>query len=668
MKRFADLFLVCCLASLVGCGRAERPTPPTAAPILPSTRPSPSFAEVVAPALLTYCVACHDDASRQGNVVLDGIDDGTEARSDLALWGRVADAIRSGAMPPKGEPKLDPMIRATLVASIDAEVFRCAEPTSVAVGRVALRRLNRAQYNNTVRDLVGIDLRPADAFPSDDLGYGFDNNGDVLSMPPLLMEKYLAAADSVLDALADRSEWARIVHPEADRVPPSFRKKVLPARSDPVKRIGRPAPEAPRPEDPGAVALGRAYDILRGFADRAFRRPALDEELTRLVGLFESALKDGDTFDEAIRQALAAVLVSPHFLFLVEEDPKVGGTVNDFELAVRLSYFLWNSMPDAELFDLAARGELHGGDILPAQVRRMLRSERSTALVGGFAFQWLQIRGLGDASPDPATFPDFDEPLRQAMLRETALFSETIIRDDRSVFDFLDADFTFVDPRLARHYGISGVDGPGFRRVSLAGTARRGVLTQAGVLTATSSPTRTSPVRRGKWVLDVLLATPPPPPPPDAAGLNDSGGASTSATIRERMERHRADPRCASCHSKMDPIGFALENFDAVGAWRDRDGPSVVDASGTLPDGTAITGPGDLQAALSTRREAFAHCLAEKLTTYALGRGVTPADRCAIDAIALKLSRDDPRFSTLVLGIVESPSFQKRAGAKGDLP
>jgi len=665
MKRFIHLLLPLCLASLVGCGRVERPTPPTP----PPTRPAPAFAEVVAPALATHCVACHDDASRMGNVVLDGIEDGAEARADIALWGRVADAIRSGSMPPKGEPKLDPTTRAALVASIDAEVFRCGEPSSVEVGRVALRRLNRSQYNNTVRDLVGIDLRPADAFPSDDLGYGFDNNGDVLSMPPILMEKYLAAADSVLDALAHRAElWARVMNPSADFVPASFRKKVMPARSDPVKRIGRPALEPPRSEDPGAVALGRAYDILRGFADRAFRRPALDEELTRLLSLFESALKDGDGFDEAIRQALAAVMVSPHFLFLVEEDPKGGAAVNDFELATRLSYFLWNSMPDAELFDLAARGELRRQNVIRSEVRRMLRSEKSTALVQGFAFQWLQIRGLGDASPDPAAFPDFDEPLRRAMLRETALFSEVIIRDDRSVFDFLDGDFTFVDARLARHYAISGVPGPEFRRVSLAGTARRGVLTHASVLTATSSPTRTSPVKRGKWVLDVLLGSPPPPPPPDAEGLNDSGGASTSGTIRERMERHRANPQCASCHSKMDPIGFALENFDAIGSWRDRDGPSAVDASGTLPDGIPIRGPSDLQATLSTRREAFAHCLAEKLTTYALGRGSTLDDRCAIDTIALKLSRDDPRFSTLVLGIVESPSFQKRAGAKGDLP
>lgn len=296
----------------------------------------------------------------------------------------------------------------------------------------------------------------------------------------------------------------------------------------------------------------------------------------------------------------------------------------------------------------------------------MLRDARSAALVEGFAFQWLQVRGLGDASPDPGLFPGFDEPLRRSMLRETGLFCEAIIREDRPVFDFLDDDSTFVDERLARHYGISGVVGPDFRRVSLAEGPRRGVLTHASILTATSGPTRTSPVRRGKWVLDCLLGTPPPPPPPDAEGLQESAGPSASGTIRERMERHRADARCASCHAKMDPIGFGLENFDAVGAWRERDGLSPVDASGNLPGGASFRGPTGLQAALATRREAFARCLAEKLTTYALGRGPDPADRCTIDAIARKLARDDARFSTLVLAIVEGPSFRRRAGARGD--
>ncbi len=669
MNRIAFLLLLPCAIVPAGCGERARSTPPVA-PGPPPVPAGPSFAEVVVPALATYCVSCHDAAGGEGGVALDGFEEGRGALEDLSLWGRVADAIRSGSMPPAGKPGPDAPTRAALVAAIDAEVFRRADPEAVSPGRVALRRLNRPRYNHTVRDLVGLDLRPADAFPADDLGYGFDNNGDVLSMPPILMEKYLAAADAVVDALARRPDaWARIMAPPPDTVPVAFRKRIAPVRSAPVKRIGLPAPPAPRVEDPEAVALGRAYHVLRAFADRAFRRPATDEELARLIGLVESARKDGDAPDEAIRQALRAVLVSPHFLFLVEEDDPKGGAhaVNDFELAARLSYFLWDSLPDDRLSRLAARGELRLGDVLASEVRRMLRDEKATALVEGFAFQWLQLRGLGDASPDPGLFPGFDEPLRRAMLRETGLFCEAIIREDRPVFDFLDADSTFVDERLARHYGISGVIGPDFRRVGLAGGPRRGVLTHASVLTATSNPTRTSPVKRGRWVLDNLLGTPPPPPPPDAEGLRESAAATSSGTLRERMERHRADPRCASCHAKMDPIGFGLENFDAVGAWRDRDGRSPVDASGTLPGGASFRGPGGLGAILAARREAFARCLAEKLTTYALGRGPIPADRRAIDAIATKLTRDDARFSTLVLAIVEGPSFQKRAAANGDV-
>ena len=664
MNRTAIIFI---LSVLPGCGEPKPKPTPTATP----PRPAPPFAEVVAPALATYCLGCHESSTGSGGVILAGFEEGPRAGKDLALWGRVAEAIRSGSMPPSGKPGPDPATRSAIVASIDAEVFRCADPSANPPGRVALRRLNRPQYDNTISDLVGLDLRPAGAFPADDLGYGFDNNGDVLSMPPILMEKYLDAAASVVEAVARRPDaWARIMDPGPDLVPASFRKRLLPARSDPVKRIGVPAPQAPPVVDPESAALARASEILRAFADRAFRRPVTDEELARLVGLVESARKDGDDPEEAIRQGLRAILVSPQFLFPVEEDdPGTGARdVNDFELAARLSYFLWNSMPDADLARLAALGQLHRGDVLASEARRLLRDPKATALVDGFALQWLQVRGLGDASPDPIMFPGFDEPLRRAMLRETSLFCEAIIREDRPVFDFLDADYTFIDESLAAHYGLAGVAGPEFRRVSLAATSRRGILTHASILTATSSPTRTSPVRRGRWVLDCLLGSPPPPPPPDAEGLDESAASHSSATLRERMERHRADPRCASCHAKMDPIGFGLENFDAVGGWRDRDGSSPIDASGLLPGGASFRGLEQLQAALAGRREAFARSLAEKLTTYALGRGLLPADRCTIDAIALKLVRDDARFSTLVLAIVESPAFRKRAGHPGDAP
>ena len=534
-------------------------------------------------------------------------------------------------------------------------------------GRVTMRRLNRAEYDNTIRALFGLDLHLADAFPADDVGYGSDKIGDVLSIPPILMEKYLDAADRALAEVArSPSAWSRIIHPAPDAVPPpALRKPTYEARSEPVKRIGRPS-APPVAEDPETVALRQARDVLRAFADRAFRRPATAEELTRLVGLVESARKDGDDLDEAIRYALKAVLISPDFLFLVEEEPAPGpggsSPIGEFELAARLSYFLWSGPPDDELYRLAVRDQLRRGGNLAGQARRMLRDPRARSLVDGFVSRWLQTRSLRDFTPDPSRFPGFDEPLRRAMLEEVALFAGAIIGEDRPVLDFLAADFTFVNARLARHYGMPGVVGDGFRRVSTAGTHRGGVLTLASVLAVTSNPTRTSPVNRGKWVLDNLLGSPPPPPPEGVEGLQ--AGADHPATIREAMEAHRSDPRCASCHARMDPLGLALENFDAVGAWRGTEGNRPIDASGILPDGEAFEGAEGLRSVLLARREAFVRCLAEKLLTHAIGRGLAPGDAGFVEAIAQQVGRGDGRFSSLVVAIVESPPFRDRSRSK----
>jgi hypothetical protein len=448
------------------------------------------------------------------------------------------------------------------------------------------------------------------------------------------------------------------MNPAPDTIPLALRKPVYAAREGPVKRIGRPAPVAPVVEDPEVALLRRASDIVRAFADRAYRRPATAEELGRLVGLVESARKDGDTFELALCHALKAVLLSPSFLFLVEEPGPDG--LGEFELAARLASFLWSSIPDEDLSRLAARGELRREGHLASEARRMLRSPKSFALVEGFAVQWLQIGALKDVTPDPTCYPDFDEPLRQAMIEESLRFAWSIIREDRSVFDFLDADYTFVDGRLARHYGIPGVSGDHFRRVSLAGTGRRGVLTQAAVLTVTSNPTRTSPVRRGKWILDNLLGIPPLPPPEGVEGLRGGGEMSESEPLRRRMERHRADPGCASCHSRMDPLGFGLENFDGIGAWRTTEAGQPIDASGTLPGGLSFEGASGLRDLFIARRDQFSRCLAEKLLTYALGRGLGPGDRCHVDDVSRALVRDGGRFSDLVVAIVESTPFRGR--------
>jgi hypothetical protein len=655
------MLAIALLAIAPGCGvePAASDRAPTEAP---SARPTPMFDRDVKPLLATYCLGCHEGTTPSGGLALDrlAVEDG--ARADVATWERVIAAIHVGEMPPPDEPAPASEEVAALESWLDAEVFRCGGRDP---GRVALRRLNRLEYNNTIRDLIGLDLRPADDFPADDVGDGFDNNGDVLSLPPVLAEKYLAAAEAIVEA-AFRSDESRsrILNPPVDRFAFIHRAGNQPVRDQPRKRIGVPAQEAPRVEDPATLEAKRAVEILRGFADRAYRRPATHEELDRLRGLFEAARKDGDNFEAAIRYALSAVLVSPHFLFRVEKDAEGIGPhpVGDFELAVRLSYFLWSSMPDDELSAHALDGTLRHVDVLAAQVRRMLRDPRARALVDGFAVQWLQVRSLKDVTPDPEVYPDFDEPLRRSMQRETELFCESIIREDRGVFDFLDADYSFLDGRLARHYGIEGVAGDGFRRVSLSGTARGGVLTHASVLTVTSNPTRTSPVKRGKWVLDNLLGAPPSPPPPGVEGLveSDGHGSAASGTIRQRMERHRTAPACATCHSRMDPIGFGLEAFDGLGAWRDREEGRPVDSSGAMPGGKPFRGPAELRAILASHRDAFARCLAAKLLSYALGRGPSRSDRCVSDEAARSLVAGPSRFSDLVLAIVASPAFQSR--------
>ena len=358
------------------------------------------------------------------------------------------------------------------------------------------------------------------------------------------------------------------------------------------------------------------------------------------------------------------MLVSPHFLFRGEIQPEPNNPtaihpVNEFALASRLSYFLWSSLPDEELFALAGKGRLRAQ--LDTQVKRMLLDPKSEALVENFAGQWLQLRNLKLLAPDAKLFPTFDDNLRNAMVRETTLFVETILRENRSVLDFIDGDFTFLNQRLAKHYGVPGVTGDEFVRVSLKGTPRGGLLTHGSILTLTSNPTRTSPVKRGKWVLENLLGTPPPPPPPDVPELADQ--KQLTGTLRQKMEQHRDNPVCSSCHARMDPIGFGFENFDGIGAWRDKDGDAAIDPSGELVSGEKFASPAELRAILmKQKRDDFLRCLAEKLLTYALGRGLEHYDKCAVEQITKGVEQGDFRFAALVGEIVRSTPFQKRRG------
>jgi hypothetical protein len=381
--------------------------------------------------------------------------------------------------------------------------------------------------------------------------------------------------------------------------------------------------------------------------------------------LFDLATRQGEPFEKALALPMKAVLVSPHFLYRVEDDPKAPETVrtiNDWEFATRLSYFLWSSMPDEELFGLAAKNELRKPAVLEAQVKRMLKDPKVGALAENFAGQWLELRNLKTADPDKAYFPGWDEPLRAAMAREGEAFFEHVVRADRSILEFLDADYTFVNERLAKHYGIPNVTGPEFRRVKLPDGRRGGVITMASTLTVTSNPTRTSPVKRGKWILENILGTPPPPPAPDVPELPPT--PQLKGTLRQQMEQHRVNPACATCHAKLDPLGFGLENFDAIGAWRTLDNKKPIDPSGVLPGGEKFGGPAELRKVLLGKADQFRRCFADKLVTFALGRGLEYYDKCALDEIVSASKAKGDTFSGLVLAVVKSDPFQKRKGKR----
>ncbi len=719
------------------------------------------------PFLAKYCFECHGNGKKRGGVSLEKFQTEELLHKHRKQWEAVVEMLRSREMPPKGKLTPPPAEAEAAIKRIESVLANvdCTGPRNV--GRVTIRRLNRAEYNNTIRDLVGIDFKPAADFPPDDTGYGFDNIGDVLSLSPLLLEKYLNAAEAIVERAIIVADPVKPTKNKLGGLRASFgageqRKGVgiavykkgeavgtttieagdytvrveaygIQVGADPVKvnlRVAEnslgefvvkgnkafgikpieakvrlnagqsrvavaflnpftdanktrrelivksieldgpynaPPPKRPMTHErlmahkPGLKPREAAREILERFATRAFRRPVKTEEVERFVKLYDRAEKAGERFESAMRLALSGVLVSPHFLFRIELDPegtKPGTTyaINDFELASRLSYFLWSSMPDDELFNLAAKGQLR--ENLDTQTRRMLKDPKSSAFVQNFAGQWLTIRGLAGATPDPKQFPQFDVALRSAMYRETEMFFEAILREERSILDFIEADFSFLNERLAKHYGISGVKGNEFQRVKLP-PERGGILTQGSILTLTSNPTRTSPVKRGKWVMEQILGTPPPPPPPDVPELVENP-KELKGSLRQRLEQHRANASCAVCHNKMDPLGIAFENFDAIGAWREKDSGFAIDPSGVLPDGKKFAGPKELKMILREKKDLFARCLSDKLLTYALGRGVEYYDRCAIDKIVQSLEKNDYKFSTLIMETVRSEPFLMR--------
>ncbi len=583
------------------------------------------FSAEVRPALERFCFDCHDSGSKKADVDLEQFDSEAAFWRNPKLWERVEVQLRERVMPPPKKKQPGDDERARLTEWIHSALEHPdVELVPHDPGPPSLHRLSRVEYNNTVRDLLGVDTHPADAFPPDGGGGGgFDNNASTLFVPPILLEKFWDAS---------------------------------------AKIVAAAKPELLHKAQAGSSGY-RAE--LADLARRAFRRPVETAEVDRLASVYDSATARGETPGDAFALATRAVLISPHFLFRIETERGDGAepyAITDFELASRLSYFLWSSMPDEELFARAAEGRLREPGMLEKQVARMLADPKAHALAENFASQWLRTKELyTSVAPAPDKFPQYTAELRDAFYAEPLEFFGALLRNNLPVSDLLDCDYTYANEILSHFYGISDVKGPAMRRVALPDHARGGILGMGGVLALTSYPRRTSPVLRGKWVMEEILGTPPAPPPP-MVNTQKLGGEKPQdgLTFRQRMERHREDPKCAGCHARMDPLGFGLENFDAIGAWRTEVGGASVDSAGKLVTGEPFSGPAELKRLLMERKEAFLRNLTEKMLSYALGRGIEPADWWPVQQIAKAVAADGYRSQRLALEIARSYPFQYR--------
>jgi mono/diheme cytochrome c family protein len=754
--------------------------------------------EVPSRALLDqYCVTCHNDRLQTAELSLDGVDVSDPAAHRDVLE-RVVRKLRKGQMPPEGRPRPPAYQIEQFVSRLEVSLDRVAESRSDP-GRVASRRLNRAEYVSVIEDLLALEVNGEELLPSDMAGFGFDNNAEVLSITPGLMSRYIAAATKIsraaigspdirpvmqlyelgyerrdvragealpfathgglavrhhfpldgeylfairlkrnetietIDGIAEDEHQIelRIDHALVEqfaiggRYPGPDPGQLIAVSEDDVEgqrlheyrmtadhalelRVpveagtrlvsvsftdAAPSPH-PSPQLPGIDKVfvsgpfdGRvpedtpsrrrifvcqpesavdeepcARQILESLARRAYRRPVQTEDIDPLLGLYREGRVERD-FEFGIERALEALLAMPEFLMRIEEQPvdtAPGGVypVSDLELATRLSFFLWKSLPDEELLGLAEEGRLRESGVLAAQVARMLADERATRFMHDFAGQWLHLRNIDDQAPDGALFAGFNDSLRKAMVTETQLFFRSQVSADRPVTELLSADYTFLNEQLARHYGVDDLYGSHFRRHEWQDDRRHGLLGQASLLTVTSYANRTSVVLRGLWVLETLLGAPPPPPPPNVPPLPESDRRAPTS-LRERMEQHRASPVCASCHTQMDPLGFALEHYDAIGRWRETDGGAPINATITW-QGDTIDSPRAFREMLLGSGDEVVRTITEKLMTYALGRGVDQADAPAVRRIVRELAASDHRWSALVLGIVESDQFQRR--------
>ena len=585
----------------------------------------------VRPLLEEYCAKCHNATKAKGGINLSGFTNTVSVYREPQVWQKVLTKVGANEMPPEGKPQPKDEQRTSLTNWVqrtlqDLELGRfAADP-----GRVLIHRLSKTEYNCTIRDLLGVNSHPADNFPTEGGGGGgFDNNADTLFIPPILMERYLAAASAVVQQ----------------------------APNERIFSIKRGWFDSDR---------SLAKKLIGHFAPRAFRRPVEADELERLMLLYDRSRQKKQTFEAGVKASITAMLVSPNFLFRVEADQDHAGSyrISDYELASRLSYFLWSSMPDEDLFRLAGEGRLHEPNILEQQVARMIRDPKSQVFTESFASQWLRVRELKTAAqPDPHRFPNYTPQLRDAMYREVVEFFDSVIRDDASLLNLLSSDYTFANSKLAKLYGLEGVEGEQLQRVKLSDGKRGGLLGMAAVLTLTSYPLRTSPVLRGKWVLEEILGTPPPPPPPLVKSLPQDDSPVDGLSLRQRLEKHREQPECAACHVRMDPLGFGLENFDPIGQWRTKIGDQPVDASGVLPDGQKFAGPAELKQVLLERKEEFIRNISRKMLAYALGRGLEYYDTPTVNRITKALASNGYRSSVLIGQIVQSFPFEYRRNA-----
>jgi hypothetical protein len=598
-----------------------------------------TFPKDIQPLLQTYCGKCHLGEHTKGDISLAPFTTDDAVQADPRLWRTVLTELGDYSMPPKSKPQPTPAQRELLINYVTHRLNHLdLSKLPKDPGRVTIHRLNRQEYNNTLRDLLGIDTHPADTFPADGGGGGgFDNNADTLFIPPILMEMYLKAAG---DSLAAASS-----------------KRLYPVRPD--------AAHAPRKA---------ARECLENFMPKAFRRPVEAQEIDRYLKLFDQSFTSSpklgaDPFERALKLAYKAILVSPNFLFRIENDrpTKEAYPLTDIELASRLSYFLWSSMPDEELFRLATENKLHDDATLEQQVRRMLKDPKSKAMAEYFGGQWLGVNALlTTANPDREKFKKYTPQIRDSFYAQAIEFVDSVFREDRPITTLIDSDYTYLNEPIAKLYQIPDIKGEEMRHVSLKDPVRGGILGLGAVHVITSFPLRTSPVLRGKWILETVLGAPPPPPPPDVPKLPEDdaptakGATTAPLTIRQRLEQHRADPNCTSCHARMDPLGFGLENFDPIGRWRTDLAGEPIDTLGTLATGETFTGPAELKAILLKKKDDFARTLTQKLLAYALGRGLEFYDEAPVKNITDQLAKSDYKSATLIVEIAKSYPFRYR--------